>query len=68
MRKGDWKLVLMPKPWGTGEWQLFNLHSDLAERHDLSAEQPKKVAELRVLWDQYAKDNHVILPDHVSGY
>ncbi len=68
VRKGDWKLVLMPKPWGTGEWQLFNLHSDLAERHDLSAEQPKKVAELKVLWDQYAKDNHVILPDHVSGY
>lgn len=68
VRKGDWKLVHMPKPWGTGEWQLFNLHSDMAERHDLSAREPEKVAELKQVWDQYARENHVILPDHVSGY
>ena len=68
VRQGDWKLVHMPKPWGTGEWQLFNLRSDLAERHDLSAKQPEKVAELQQLWTQYAHDNNVILPDQVSGY
>lgn len=68
VRQGDWKLVHMPKPWGTGEWQLFNLRSDLAERHDLSAKQPEKVAELQQLWTQYARDNNVILPDQVSGY
>lgn len=68
VRKGDWKLVHMPKPWGTGDWQLFNLQSDMAERHDLSAKEPGKVAELKKVWDQYAQENHVILPDHVSGY
>ncbi|MNG23913.1 Arylsulfatase [compost metagenome] len=68
VRQGDWKLVHMPKPWGTGEWQLFDLRSDLAERHDLSARHPEKVAELQQLWTAYARDNNVILPDQVSGY
>ncbi|MCM2319232.1 MAG: arylsulfatase [Pseudomonas sp.] len=68
VRQGDWKLVHMPKPWGTGEWQLFDLRSDLAERHDLSARHPEKVAELQQLWTEYARDNNVILPDQVSGY
>lgn len=68
VRKGDWKLVHMPKPWGNGEWQLFDLGHDLAERHDLSASQPQKVTELKKAWDDYAKANQVILPDQVSGY
>lgn len=68
VRQGDWKLVHMPKPWGTGEWQLFDLGHDLAERHDLSASQPQKVAQLKKAWDGYARDNQVILPDQVSGY
>ncbi|SEN99619.1 arylsulfatase [Pseudomonas sp. NFACC39-1] len=68
VRKGDWKLVHMPKPWGNGEWQLFNLHTDLAEAHDLSAKEPARVAELKKTWDQYAQQNQVVLPDQVSGY
>ncbi len=68
VRKGDWKLVHMPKPWGNGEWQLFDLGHDMAERHDLSAREPQKVAELKKVWDDYAKANQVILPDQVSGY
>jgi len=68
VRKGDWKLVHMPKPWGNGQWQLFDLGHDLAERHDLSAEQPQKVAEMKKVWDDYARANNVILPDQVSGY
>ncbi len=68
VRQGDWKLVHMPKPWGSSDWQLFDLRSDLAERHDLSGKHPEKVAELQQLWAQYARDNNVILPDQVSGY
>ncbi|MFJ4376484.1 arylsulfatase [Pseudomonas japonica] len=68
VRKGDWKLVHMPKPWGNGEWQLFDLGHDLAERHDVSGQQPQKVAELKKAWDDYARANQVILPDQVSGY
>jgi arylsulfatase len=57
---GDWKILWMPKPFGTGGWELFNLKEDPAEINDLSAEHPDKVAEMVALWDQYKKDNKVL--------
>ncbi|WP_339671032.1 arylsulfatase [Dasania marina] len=68
IRKGDWKLVHMPAPYGNGEWQLYNLKNDLAEANDLAISQPKKLQEMLTLWQQYATENNVILPDWVSGY
>lgn len=68
LRQGDWKIVHMPEPHGNGQWQLYNLESDLAENKDLAAEQPEKLAELIALWDAYAEENGVVLPDWVSGY
>lgn len=68
IRQGDWKLVMMPKPYGDDEVQLFNLSEDLGERHDLSQEHPEKLAEMRALWEQYAEENDVIIPNWVSGY
>lgn len=45
VRSGDWKLVR------TGEkLRLFNLKSDLGERNDLAATQPKKAAALNAQW------------------
>ena len=58
----------MPKPHGSGAWQLYDLAADLAESHDLAHERPDKLAELRAHWERYARDNQVILPDWVSGY
>ncbi len=68
LRHGDWKIVHMPEPHGNGQWQLYDLRSDLAENEDVSAEQPEKLAELIGLWDDYAEENGVVLPDWVSGY
>lgn len=68
IRQGDWKLVHLAKPWGTDDWALYNLKNDAAERHDLSDQQPEKLAELKQLWDTYAAENNVILPTWVSGY
>lgn len=68
VRKGDWKMVLMPAPHGTGVAQLFNLKTDLAERHDVAAEHPNVMAEMRDHWQAYVQQNHVILPNWVSGY
>jgi arylsulfatase A-like enzyme len=65
VRQGDWKLVWQYKPYGTGQWQLFNLAEDLGERHDLAAQQPEKVKALLALWDDYVQANHVILPNRV---
>lgn len=45
VRSSDWKLVR------TGEkLRLFNLKSDLGERNDLAATQPKKAAALNAQW------------------
>ena len=53
IRKGNWKLVHMPSPWGTDEWQLFNVADDVGENYDLSGEHPEIVAELLDAWVHY---------------
>ena len=68
IRKGDWKLVHMPEPYGTDDWQLYNVMDDISESRDLSAEHPDKVKELEAHWNEYAEKNNVIIPDWVSGY
>jgi arylsulfatase len=60
LRKGDWKLTWMTAPYGTGDWQLFNLANDPTESKELSASQPEKLAELLKDWDAYAKRNNVL--------
>ncbi len=68
IRSGDWKLVHMPEPYGTNDWQLFNVAQDIAESRDVAPEYPDRVAELKAHWDDYARKNKVIIPDWVSGY
>ena len=60
--QGEWKLRWEYKPFGKGDWELFNLATDPAERKDLAAEQPDKVKALVALWDDYVRANNVILP------
>ncbi len=68
IRKGPWKMVNMPPPAGTGEWQLYNIETDISEKNDLSAQSPEIKSDLITEWDNYVKANGVILPDWVSGY
>ena len=62
VRQGDWKLRWQYKPLGKGDWELFNLAVDPAERKDLAAERPDKVKALTALWDSYVRANNVVLP------
>jgi arylsulfatase A-like enzyme len=62
VRQGDWKLRWEWKPLGKGDWELYDLAADPAERNDLAAERPDKVKALLALWDDYVRANHVILP------
>ena len=57
---GDWKILWMPKPFGTGEWELFNLEQDPAEIDDLSKQHPDKLKEMVARWEKYKKDNGVL--------
>ncbi len=68
VRSGNWKAILMPSPMGNGQWQLFDIVNDRAERKDLASSKPEKLKELVALWDDYARRNNVILPNWVSGY
>ena len=57
---GDWKILWMPKPFGPGEWELFNLKQDPAELNDLSKQHPDKLKEMIALWNQYKIENRVL--------
>ncbi|OBK18946.1 arylsulfatase [Mycobacterium asiaticum] len=61
IRRGDWKALYLPPPYGPGEWQLYDLSGDPGEIHDQSAARPEILAELLALWDRYVEDNGVLL-------
>ena len=63
LRKGDWKIAKVEAPLGKDRFELFNLKEDLSESVDLSEQYQNKYHELMTLWDQYAKENGVIIPD-----
>ncbi len=47
LRVGGWKLVAARDE----EWELFNLHGDSTEQHNLADEHPGKVQEMARAWD-----------------
>jgi arylsulfatase len=62
VRKGDFKLVWLPVPFGNDDWQLYDLAKDPAEMNDLSSRQPELREEMIGVWKQYSKDVGVVLP------
>lgn len=60
IRKGDWKIVQMVIPFGTGEWELYNLQDDPGERFDLAEENPAKLNELIAHWEEFRVTNNVV--------
>jgi arylsulfatase A-like enzyme len=56
----NWKILRMPKPFGTGEWELFNVKEDPAEMNDLSKKHPDRLRKMVARWEQYKKDNGVL--------
>jgi arylsulfatase len=60
--QGGWKIRWEYKPFGKGDWELFNIAVDPGERKDLAAEHPDKLKAMTALWDQYVKANNVVLP------
>jgi arylsulfatase len=65
--RGDWKALWMPRPNGTGDWQLFNLAEDPGETTNLAAEQPEMMAELAAAYDRHAAEVGVIPPGPPPG-
>ena len=61
--RANWKLRWEVKPFGKGDWELFDVAADPGELKDLAAERPDKVKEMVVLWDDYVRRNNVVLPN-----
>jgi arylsulfatase A-like enzyme len=62
VRKGNLKLLWLPKPFGTGDWQLYDLANDPGELNDLSKRQPKVHDEMAEIWEKYARETGVVPP------
>jgi arylsulfatase len=71
LRRGAWKLVLLPVPFGSGDWRLYRIDRDPAELYDKAEKQADRKQELVALWEQYARENGVALaqpePDPEGG-
>jgi arylsulfatase len=67
-RKGAWKILRLPEPYGNGDWQLYDLAADPGELHDLSSEFPDRTRTLAKAWEAYANSNGVIEPDTATAY
>ena len=59
-REGNWKILKIPPPVGTGEWELFDLSSDPSEQMDLSADEPTRLQQMLEGWETYVEQNGVI--------
>jgi len=68
LRQGKWKLYQTPPPFGSGEWELYNLEDDMGESNDVAAQHSDLVARLAEAWNQYAREVGVVLPEGPSGY
>ena len=53
LRAGDWKIVAAGKD---SPWELYDLHADRSETHDLAKERPEKVRELAALWTKQSAE------------
>jgi len=67
-RKGQWKVLRLPAPYGNGDWQLYDLAADPGELHDLSSEFPDQAEALANAWTVYAESNGVIQPNAATAY
>lgn len=67
-RRGNWKVMRLPEPYGNGEWQLYHLAEDPGEMNNLATQYPDLTMELTQGWKRYAKTNGVIHPNQPVAY
>lgn len=67
-RLGQWKILKLPIPYGTGKWQLYDLSSDPGETKNLADSFPNRLQQLMDQWNTYASENGVVEPDTPSLY
>ncbi|KAI9730565.1 MAG: hypothetical protein M1834_005806 [Cirrosporium novae-zelandiae] len=56
VRKGKWKALFIPRPYGPERWQLFDMEKDPGETRDCSGSEKGKLAELLGDWGAYVRE------------
>ena len=64
--KGNWKILRLPEPMGSGQWELYDLEKDPGETTDLSGQFPDIKNELLKAWGEYSIQNSVY--DHKGHF
>ncbi len=67
-RQGKWKILRLPPPYGSGDWQLYDLLRDPGETVDLAANNLGLVGQMASGWEIYAEENEVVHPDKPVFY
>ncbi|WHZ12356.1 MAG: Arylsulfatase [Burkholderiaceae bacterium] len=65
-----WKAVAWHAPgtpFDADRWELYHLERDFAENHDLAAQEPERLAQLKALWWREAEANQVLPLDDRFG-
>lgn len=66
--KGDWKLVKNLPPYGTGDWELYNIARDPGEVTNLATAEPSIFAEMQADYARWAETNGVLpMPEGYSA-
>ena len=52
-RLGDWKIVSQ----GLSSWELYNMSKDPTEKHNLAAQYPEKLEQLKSMWFKVATED-----------
>lgn len=60
IRRGSFKALYIPKPFGSGKWELFDVSKDLGEIEDLSGQLPEVLEELLGHWSTYCAETGLV--------
>ena len=58
----------MEPPYGSNEWELYDLSKDISQQNNLAVTYPDVMQELILAWEIYEKNNNVTLPDRPTAY
>ena len=51
-----WRQDFAPGNWDKDKWELYNLDEDFSQANDLAATNPKKLAEMKALFDERGEE------------
>ena len=69
--RDGWELVTLHQPltpFTETEWELYHLDTDPTELRNLAADEPERVAEMAVRWEELAWENRIYPLDEGSSY